>query len=87
MEVAPNKIYEKQRDTLTPDQRRKAVVAAINVSARTVDIYFVNNPQTVIKSVPCSFAVTMSAVVVGQRCKVDIFDEKNVKDFVVAYTY
>lgn len=87
MRVSYNEIFRDQNKNLIPDAFRKAIISNVNVKARTVDIYFVKNPETTITGVPVSSLLTVSTSMIGQRCKVDIFDEVNSKDMVVAYTY
>lgn len=87
MEVPLNSTYEKQSQKLLPKTFRKAYISAVNLIARTADIYFANNPTVIIRGVPVASNVSMSQAMVGQKCKVDIFDEINQRDMVVAYCY
>ncbi len=87
MELSFNQIYKRQNGKLIPVIYKKGVVVAVNTAANTADVYFVDNPQTIVKSIPVSSAVTLGASIVGKRCRVDIFDEINYQDMVIAYTY
>lgn len=78
---------------LTPEFRRRGVVTKIYGGGRAVDLYFVDNPQTIVKNIPVSIpsqAYLLS--IIGSfgnvvKCVVDIFNETNSRDMVVAYVY
>ena len=80
-------LYKRQNKKLIPDTFKKGIVVNVYINSRTVDLYFVNNPQTVLKNIICSLQIDMSTIAIGQRCKVDIFSETNARDIVVSYTY
>ena len=50
-------------------------------------MYIVGNNQTVIRNIPVASSIDITKVNLGDRCRVDMFDEKNPNDMVVAYTY
>lgn len=85
--VAPNQTYKRQQETLVPATFKKAVISAINVQAFTADVYFSQNPSNVIRSIPLASHIDATAIMVGDRCRVDVFDETNQRDMVVAYVY
>jgi hypothetical protein len=87
MNLSDEQIFKIRQKKLIPVINKKGVVVRVYPANKTVDLYFINDPKTVVKSVPCSNAVNMLTIIPGQKCKVDIFDEANAKDFVVAYTY
>jgi hypothetical protein len=85
--VNPNKTWQKQFNRIVKSGFKKGFINAVHISSGTVDVYFAENPQTIIKNIPVSKNITMASVMAGQRCKIDIFDEINPNDMVVAYTY
>jgi len=82
-----NKTWVKQHEKLLPATYKKAIITAVNIQNATADVYYVGNPQTTIRSLPLSKQITPSSVKVRMRCKVDLFDEKNSSDDVIAYCY
>ena len=87
MELPFNDIYKRSNKNLIPVIMKKGVITGINTSGNSVDVYLVDNPQTIIKSVPVSSAIVITSTLIGKRCRVDIFDETNYQDMVIAYTY
>jgi len=79
-----NQLHKSQQRKLIPDFFKKGIISKVNTSSKTVDVYFVDNPQNIIKNVPLANGVSAS---IGMRCKVDLFDESNPNDMVVAYCY
>lgn len=82
-----NTTFLKQNNTLLPSQYKKAIITAVNAQNATVDVYYISNPQTTIHSIPLAKHIVPSTVQVGFRCRVDLFDEKNSRDCVIAYCY
>lgn len=66
---------------------KKAVISAVNISARTADVYFVKSPNTIIKGIQLATTVTLTINSIGQKCVVAVFDESNPKDMVLMETY
>lgn len=88
MSIVPsNDTWKKQQKHLVRSTFKKATVIAVNKSANTLDISFVENPQTVLRGIPLARCMPIADVMVGQRCRVDLFDETNPSDMVVAYSY
>lgn len=84
---ASNDTWRKQQQKIVRATFKKAFIVAIHSASSTVDVYFVENPQTVIKSIPLASVINPLLVRVGDRCRVDVFDETNPSDMVVAYVY
>lgn len=82
-----NKTFEKQQKKLVPATFKKAFINTIHFNSNTVDVYFAENPQTIIKNIPVARSVDIATVTVGQRCRIDMFDETNPYDCVLAYVY
>lgn len=82
-----NKTFEKQQRKLVPSTFKKAFINAIHVNSATVDVYFAENPQSIIKNIPIAKSVDLTTAFVGQRCRIDLFDETNPADCVLAYVY
>lgn len=82
-----NSLYQKQNQKLIRATFKKGFVNAVNANARTVDVYYAENPQTIIRNIPVAANVAIAGVAVGNRCRIDVFDETNPSDVVMAYTY
>lgn len=82
-----NDTWKNQHDKIVRSTFKKAYVNAVHASSRTVDVYFIENPQTIIRNIPVAGTVSIAAVLVGARCRIDIFDETNPNDMVMAYFY
>lgn len=82
-----NDTYEKQQKRLVRATFKKGFINAVHVAARSVDVYFSENTQTVIRNIPVSTQIDMTTVIVGARCRIDVFDETNPSDMAMAYTY
>src|SRR5579872_4265141 len=82
-----NDLWKKQHGKLVRATFKKAIITNVNASTNTADVYFSENPATVIRSIPLASQIVASQVMVGDRCRVDVFDETNPNDMVVAYIY
>jgi hypothetical protein len=94
MKIPQSKLYKKQNDRIIPSVHKKAVIVNSNLTGNIVDIYFVENPQSIIRGVqvayPSQSTVSSYAntnTIMNLRCVVDIFDETNNQQMIVAYTY
>lgn len=82
-----NDTFHKQQAKLVRATFKKAIITNVNTSSNTADVYFAQDPSTVIRSIPLASQIDVSQVMVGDRCRVDVFDESNPNDMVVAYIY
>lgn len=82
-----NNTFRQQQKKLVKATFKKGFINAVNISARTVDVYYAENPQTIIRNIPVADTVNISTVRVSKRCRIDLFDETNPLDSVMAYTY
>ena len=88
MSIVPlNDTWKQQQKKLVRSVFKKGLINTVHVSSRTVDVSYAENPQTVIKNIPIANTVDISKVAVGQRCRIDMFDETNPNDCVMSYTY
>ncbi len=87
MKVPYNRTYERQNKMLIPATFKKAVVSSFSVNNKTANVYISGNSQTIIKNIPLATSIDINKLAVGQKCRVDCFDENNANDMVVAYTY
>lgn len=85
--ISYNELYDKQQKKLVRATFKKAVINNINIPNNTADVYFAQSPSTTIKNIPLSSQINASTLIVGDRCRVDIFDETNPNDMVIAYIY
>lgn len=82
-----NDLYKKQNNKLVRATFKKAFVSSVNVSAFTADVIFAENPNNTVRSIPLASHIDATLINVNDRCRVDIFDETNPSDMVVAYIY
>ena len=85
--IASNDTFSKQQHRLVRATFKKAFISAVHANSYTVDVSYAENPLTVVKNVPIADTVDITKLQAGQRCRVDIFDETNPNDSVMAYTY
>ena len=82
-----NETFKKQNRSLIPATFKRAFITAVQSQNATADVYFAENPNTVIRSIPLAKHIVPSTIIIGQRCRVDLFDEKNSRDMVIAYVF
>jgi hypothetical protein len=82
-----NDTFKKQQGKLVRATFKKAFIVAVNASACTANVFFAESPQNVIKNVPLAAHIIPALVNAGDRCRIDLFDETNPNDMVVAYIY
>lgn len=103
MKVPQKTVFEHNQNRLVPQTRRKAIITKMyvgpsgtlfNGNGISVDLYFIDNPQMVLKQIPVSLEASqilinffISAPSLNVRCVVDIFNETNNRQMVVAYLY
>lgn len=86
-EKALNQTWRQQQARLVKATFKKGFINAVYISSGTVDVYYAENPQTIIRNIPVATHITLSSALVGKRCRIDLFDETNPSDSVLAYTY
>jgi hypothetical protein len=77
---------KRQMQKISPATFKHGVITAVYRQSWSADVVVEGDVQTVLKGIPMSSAVPYN-VRVGQLCRIDMFDETNPKDSVVAYTY
>lgn len=82
-----NDLYKQQNERLIRATFKKAVISSVNTQTFTADVYFAENPSNIIRSIVLASQIDPTTVIAGDRCRVDIFDETNPRDMVVAYIY
>lgn len=85
--IPSNQLFRMQHNKLNPAIFKRGVVVSINIGARTANIYFVENPQTIIKNVPLAKGLDASSIKIGEQVKVDTFSETRASSMVIAYTF
>jgi len=80
-------LTKKINKKVTPDAWRRGIISAVHMSANTADVTILGNNASIVKNVPLSSAIDVNAIRVGDKCRLDMFDETNPNDCVVAYTY
>lgn len=66
---------------------KRGIINAIYPQQGTADVQIVGSHSTVIKGVFFSSGVNPNSVMVGDKCRIDMFSEINPADCVIAYTY
>ena len=88
MSIVPiNKTFQKQQNRLVRATFKKAFINGVHTNSNTVDVYLAENPQTVLKNIPIAKSVDITTIIIGQKCRIDMFDETNTSDCVLAYVY
>ena len=77
---------KRQLNKISPATFKHGIIAAVYRQSWTADVIVEGDIQTILKNIPMSSAVPYN-VQVGQLCRIDMFDETNPRDSVVAYTY
>lgn len=77
---------DKKTDKFNPAVFRRGVINKVYPETWTADVLLIGNTQGVIKNIPLSSAVP-SSVQMGDKCRLDLFDETNPNDIVVSYVY
>jgi hypothetical protein len=72
---------------MMPSTFKKAIISRVNINNSTADVYFAENPQNIIKNISFATGIDVSKIQNGSKCRVDIFDETNPNDMVIAYVY
>jgi hypothetical protein len=80
-------LHSKANDRTSRATFKRGIINAINAQLGTMDVQIVGSHSTILKGIPFSSAVNSSAVRVGDKCRIDMFDETNPYDCVVAYIY
>jgi len=80
-----NQTFQSQQSKLVKASVKRAVINNINVGTRTADVYFVENPQTVIRNIPIASGIDVASISVGMQARVDTFDETNPNNMVISY--
>lgn len=78
---------KKVNDKITPASFKRGLIVALHPQSWTADVSIIGNTQTVLKNVPLSSAINPNEIQAGDKCRIDMFDETNQNDMVVAYTY
>jgi hypothetical protein len=87
MELHYTQIHKEFNERLTPAFTKRGIINKLYPETWTADIQIVGSTQGIIKGVPLSSAIDINDVRIGDKCRVDMFDENNPNDMVVAYTY
>jgi hypothetical protein len=87
MDLNIKEIIKQVQKAINPSTFKKAVISKVNSTNGTADVYFVDNPQNVIKNIPLASNLNSRSIQIGARCRVDCFDESNPNDMVIAYIY
>lgn len=82
-----NELYRKQNQKLIRATFKKGLIVSVNLAASTADVSIVGNPSTILKNVPFASHIIASLVIPNDKCRLDLFDETNPNDMVIAYIY
>jgi hypothetical protein len=79
-------VIAEENERRIPVSYKKAVIINVHSDSWSADVNVVGDYQSLYRNIPLSSAIP-SDVRNGDRCKVDLFDESNPNDMVVAYLY
>jgi|SRR5579872_3151099 len=82
-----NQTWKNQHKKLIQATFKKGFISNVNTFSNTADVYFAENPGTVIKSISLASQIVASQLMVGDKVRVDLFDETNPNDMVIAYMW
>lgn len=82
-----NHTFKLQQKTLVPSTYKRATISSININNRTANIYFSENPQTIIKNVIIANSINVSGLLPGMQVKVDAFNETSTTSMVISYVF
>ena len=85
--IPANTTYKQQQARLVRSTFKKGFINAVHISSNTVDVYYAENPQSVIRNIPVADTVVIANLTVGKKCRVDLFDETNPNDCCLAYSF
>jgi hypothetical protein len=87
MDVPLNKTFMRQNEKLLPSTYKKGIITRVYDKASVADVQIIGTSQTVLKRIPLASHIDPLDVQVGNKCRVDQFDESNTSDMIVAYIY
>lgn len=87
METNANRLFKEQNERLVRATFKKGVIAKVYLSSFSADVFIIGNTQTLIKNVPFASNVSIAGISIGDKCRLDLFDETNPNDMVISYTY
>jgi hypothetical protein len=80
-----NSIFRQQTNRLIPATFKRGTVSAVNIGARTADVCFTQNPQTVVRSIRLAGSINAATLKVGSQVGVDTYNETSPGSMVVTY--
>ncbi len=83
--VSSNQLFKWQQGKLSPSTFKRATISSVNVSARTANVFFIENPQTIIKNIPLASTLDPNTIAAGMTCRVDTFSETKAGSMVISY--
>lgn len=85
-----NDVFKMQNNKLLPSTFKKGIISSVNVAGRTVNVSFVQNPNVIVKGIPLAAHIVIPAIpsqMIGQSCRVDLFNETANGTMVIAYLF
>lgn len=86
IELSSQEFENVKNKRLIPSFTKRGLINRIYPETWTADVVIIGGNQPVVKNIPLSSSIP-SGVQVGDKCRVDMFDESNPNDMVVAYIY
>ena len=80
-----NSIWKQQNSKLQPATSKRGIISAVNVGAKTADVCFTQNPQTVVRSIPISGSINPATLTAGMQVGVDTYNETSPNSMVITY--
>lgn len=82
-----NETFKKQQKMFTPAAFKRATISSVNPNSRTANVYFSENPQTVVKNIPIANGIDVNNLVAGMQVRVDTYNETSTTSMVIAYVF
>lgn len=85
--VALNQTFKHQQKTLVPATFKRATISSINLNTRSANVYFSENPQTVVKNILIASNINIAGLTPGMLVRVDTFSETSTTGMVISYVF
>ena len=85
--IPSNQLFQLQQKKLVGATFKQATISSINLATRTVNVFFIENPQTIVRNIPVATHINLATTIPGMLCRVDIFNETKPGSMAIAYTY
>lgn len=82
-----NQTFKHQQKTLIPATFKRATISSVNLNTLTANVYFSENPQTVVKNILVASSINILSLTPGMQVRVDTFSETSTTGMVISYVF